>query len=132
METKKPDFSTGDHYASLANAELVKSAPGSALAKMTISSKHLNALDIAHGGAIFTLADYAFGAAANSYGSPAVCLQANISFIKACAAGTVYAEAREISRRRTIGTYEVCVRDEAGETVAHFTATAYFKHPKKS
>jgi acyl-CoA thioesterase len=47
---------------------------GRAQAKMTLQPHHCNALGTVHGGAIFTLADFAFAAASNSHGTVAVAL----------------------------------------------------------
>jgi acyl-CoA thioesterase len=87
----------------------------------------LNAVGIVQGGAIFTLADYAFAAASNSHGTVAVAVNANISFMKALSAGTLIAEAREVSKSYKLGTYTVEVKDEQGELVALFQGMVYRK-----
>ena len=97
---------------------------------MTLHKHHLNGLGTIHGGAIFTLADFVFAAAANSHGTVAVAINANITFMKAASAGTLWAEAREVSKNFKIGTYVVDVKDDQGELVAQFQGLAYRKKDK--
>jgi acyl-CoA thioesterase len=91
---------------------------------------HLNALKTVQGGAIFTLADFTFAAAANSHGTVAVAINANMTFMKAASTGTLWAEAREISKNFKIGTYTVEVKDDQGDLVAQFQGLAYRKKDK--
>jgi acyl-CoA thioesterase len=116
-----------DHFAAHSNVELVSISPGVARAKMTLGSHHLNGLGTVMGGAIFTLADFAFAAASNSHGTVSVAINVNISFMKAVNTGTLWADAREISKSFKIGTYTVEVKDDAGDLVALFQGMAYRK-----
>jgi len=120
-------FFAGDRYAAHSGIELVEIAPGYAKARMTLRPLHLNGLAIAHGGAIFTLADFAFALASNSHGTIAVAINASITIMKAAKGGTLVAEAREISRNPKLGNYTVEVRDDGGELVALFQGLAYRK-----
>ncbi|MBP8042627.1 MAG: PaaI family thioesterase, partial [Bacteroidales bacterium] len=72
-----------DRFARLLGIELLEVSEGKAISKMEIRDEHLNGVDIAQGGAIFTLADFTLAAAANSHGTVAVVINANINFIKA-------------------------------------------------
>ena len=119
-----------DHYAQVSDVELLSVGPGTARAKMTLSQKHINGLKTVHGGAIFTLADFTFAAACNSHGTMAVALNASISFMKAATTGTLWAEARELTRNFKVGTYTVEVKDDAGDLVALFQGLAYRKKDK--
>lgn len=116
-----------DRYAELSNIELLTAGPGHATAKMTVHPHHLNALKTVQGGAIFTLADFTFAVACNSYGTMAVALEVSIVFMKAATAGTLWAEAREQSKNFKIGLYVVEVKDDAGDLVAQFQGLAYRK-----
>jgi acyl-CoA thioesterase len=120
-------FFKRDRFAHHSAIELVEVAAGFARARMTLQPLHLNGLDIAHGGAIFTLADFAFAAASNSHGTVAVAINATISIVKAVSQGTLWAEAREVSRSRKVGTYAVEVKNEAGDLIALFQGTVYRK-----
>ena len=119
-----------DHYAKLSNIELLTAATGHATAKMTLHPHHLNALKTVQGGAIFTLADFTFAVACNSYGTMAVALDVSIVFMKAATTGTLWAEAREVSKKIKVGLYMVEVKDDAGDLVAQFQGLAYRKKDK--
>ena len=119
-----------DRFAQRAGVELLSISIGHAKAKMAIQPHHLNGLGSVHGGAIFTLADFTFAAAANSHGTVAVAINASVTFMKAAASGTLWAEAKELSKNFKIGVYTVEVRDDRGELVAEFQGLAYRKKDK--
>ena len=116
-----------DQFAAYANIELVDAGPGKALVKMPIQPHHLNGLGTVHGGALFTLADFAFAVAANSHGNVSVAANASVTFMKAVTSGTLTAEAREISITARLGTYTVDIKDDKGQLVALFQGLAYRK-----
>jgi acyl-CoA thioesterase len=116
-----------DQFAERCNIELVSVTPGQAQAKMTVQPHHWNGLGTVQGGAIFTLADFAFAAAANSHGTVAVAINVSITFMKAVAAGTLWAEARELSRNAKLGTYTIEVKDDTGDLIALFQGLVYRK-----
>jgi LAO/AO transport system kinase len=105
--------------------------PGRAEVAMTVDARHLNFNAGCHGGAIFALADSAFGLASNSHGPVAAGIDAHITFQAAVVAGdTLVARAVEVHRNRRIGVYRIDVVREhaAGDTaVSSFTGTAYIK-----
>ena len=121
-------FLKNDKFAEHMGIELLEVSRGRARAKMQIKEHHLNGLKIVQGGAIFTLADLALAAAANSYdGIIAVGINASISYLKATRAGTLIAEAREISRSHKFATYTVNITNLDGEVVAIFQGMVYRK-----
>jgi acyl-CoA thioesterase len=120
-------FFRRDRFAAHAGARLLSVSPGRARARMRLSERHLNGVDVAQGGAIFTLADLAFAAAANSHGTVAVAVNVAISFVKAAVGGTLTAEAREVARSARLSTCVVRVTDASGDLVALFNGTAYRK-----
>lgn len=119
-----------DRFAARAGIELIEIAAGRARAKMVIAEQHLNGLNTVQGGAIFTLADLTFAAAVNAYGTASVAINVNITFTKAATTGTLWAEARELSRNFKLASYAVDVRDDAGDLVAQFQGLAYRKKEK--
>lgn len=121
------EFFKRDKFALYCGIELVEVSPGSAKAEMIIKKEHLNGLNTVHGGAIFTLADLTFAAAANSYGQVTVAINANITYMKALTTGKITAEAREISRNPKLSTYTIDIYDEEGEVAAVFQGLAYQK-----
>ena len=131
MENLKRYFKN-DKFAARCDIELLSVSSGQARAKMTVHPHHCNALGMVQGGAIFTLADFAFAAAANSHGTVAVAINVSITFMKAVTAGTLWAEAREISKNFKLGSYTVEVKDDHGDLVALFQGMAYRKADKLS
>jgi acyl-CoA thioesterase len=126
MKTYKELFQT-DQYAKLSGIELVSVGVGHAVARMDVKPFHLNALGVVQGGAYFTLADLAFGAASNSRGQVALAANVSITFMKATTAGTLTAEARELTFNHRLGTYTVEITDDQNNLVAVFQGLAYRK-----
>jgi acyl-CoA thioesterase len=125
---KLKDFFKNDRYAALAGIEIDEAEPGYCKASMKIEDKHLNAANVVQGGAIFTLADYAFAVASNSRGQLSLAINVNITFLKGKSTGTLYAMAREISDPKRIGAYEVDVTDENGDLISRFNGIVYRKN----
>lgn len=121
------EFFKRDKFAEYCGIELVDVSPGSARAEMIIKEEHLNGLNTVHGGAIFTLADFAFAAAANSYGMATVAINVSITYMNAITKGRVTAVAREISRNPKLSTYTIDIYNEEGEVAAVFQGLAYQK-----
>lgn len=126
MNVRKEDFDR-DRFAAANGIELIEVEPGRAVTRLSTESRHLNNVDLIHGGAIFTLAAVALFAAANAAGQAAVGVNLSISFLRPVQGGTLTAEAAEISRSRRLSTCTVEVTDEAGEQVALLNGTAYIK-----
>jgi acyl-CoA thioesterase len=127
METLKRFFNERDQFARRNGIELLSVAPRRAEATLTVEPHHWNGVNSVQGGAIFTLADFAFAAAANSHGTIAVAINVGITFMKAVSAGRLRADAREVALNRKLGSYTVDVRDEQGDLVAVFQGLAYRK-----
>jgi len=124
-------FFKKDTFAEHVGIELLELSEGKAKARLKIKEDHLNAVDVVHGGAIFTLADLAFAAASNSHGTVALAINANISFLKSVGKGaTLTAEAKEISRNPKLATYSILVTNDEKETIAIFQGTVYRKKDK--
>ena len=124
------NFFKNDRFAEHVGIELLEVSEGRAKAKMEIKEHHLNGIDIAHGGAIFSLADLAFAVASNSHKTIALGINASISYLKAAASGTLIAEAKEVSLNPKLATYEVRVTDETDDIIAIFLGTVYRKKDK--
>ena len=129
MEQVRKRF-RNDQFAERCGIELLSVSPGRASARMVLHPHHLNGINTVQGGAIFTLADFTFAAASNSHGTIAVAVNASITFMKAGSTGTLWAEARELSKNFKIGTYSVEIKDDQGDLVAHFQGLAYRKKDK--
>ncbi|MEI7708169.1 MAG: PaaI family thioesterase [Chlorobium sp.] len=116
-----------DRFAQLLGIEIVEASPGYALVEMKIEDKHKNGINIVQGGAIFTLADYAFAIASNADGSTTVGINASISYFKAPVGTYLRAEAREESKNKKISGYHVDIKDEDGTLIASFSGLGYRK-----
>ena len=124
------NFFKNDRFADHIGIELLEVSEGRAKAKMEIQEHHLNGVNIAHGGAIFSLADLAFAVASNSHRTIALGINASISYLKAATGGTLVAEAKEVSLNPKLATYEVRVTDENNDLIAIFLGTVYRKKDK--
>ncbi|MBE0503308.1 MAG: PaaI family thioesterase [Desulfuromonadales bacterium] len=127
MHEIKAFFAEHDHFARHAGIELLEVEPGMARARMQIKPYHFNGANTVHGGAIFTLADFVFAVASNSYGPMAMGINTSVSFVKAAISGTLYAEAEEQSRNTKLATYTVNVTDDSGDLIALFQGMVYLK-----
>ncbi len=114
-----------DRFATSSGMRLVELRPGFAKTSLQVEERHLNSIGTVQGGAIFTLADFAFGAAVKTGGKIAPAISTSLSFLKATRSGTLYAEATEVSRSRKLSVCTVRVTNDAGELVALFQGTAY-------
>lgn len=96
-------------------------APGTAEARMPVTSKMVNGHDICHGGYIFTLADTAFAFACNAYGKVTVAAGATIEFLAPAKLGDrLLAVAIEVSRGGRSGLYDVTITDQRERVIAMF------------
>ncbi len=117
-----------DRFAKLLGIEIVSAGEGKAVTRLVIRDEHLNAMDMVHGGVIFSLADLAFALACNSRGVPAVGLSTTINYVKAGKKGnTLTADAREVTLGKKVANYLIEIRDETGEILALFQGLAYRK-----
>lgn len=128
MDSKQMiDFLSRDQFATGNGMRTVEVRPGFARTEMTVEPRHLNAVGIVQGGALFALADLAFAAASNSHGVVAVAAQADISCFKAVTSGKLTAIAQEISRTRKLSTCLVHITHGDLGLVALFKGVAYIK-----
>ncbi|MBC7247749.1 MAG: PaaI family thioesterase [Actinobacteria bacterium] len=115
-----------DGYADHLGARLLEIRPGYAKVALTLGPQHRNFMGMVHGGVIFSLADVAFGAAANSFGSKAMALSVGIDFLAAPdTEGEMTAEVELVSRAGKMGYYRMSVVDGGGRNVAQCRGWAY-------
>ncbi|HIJ96340.1 MAG TPA: PaaI family thioesterase [Desulfuromonadales bacterium] len=127
MKNFKKFLSKNDHFARHSGIELDEVTPGRAHASMKIEPFHRNAAGTVHGGAIFTLADFAFAAASNSHGTLAMGINTSVSFVKAAIAGSLYAEASEQVLGPKLASYQVMITDDDNAVIAIFQGMVYRK-----
>lgn len=128
MDKIRQFFIDQDLFARHVGIELIDVNPGQAKTSMKIESHHLNGAKTVHGGAIFTLADFAFAVASNSHGTLAMGINTSVSFVKSATKGTLYAVATEQSLNRKLASYSVIVTDDDGDVVAIFQGMVYRKN----
>jgi len=116
-----------DYFAEELGIKLVESKDGYAKVSMKVERKHTNALGFTHGGAIFSLADYAFAHACNFGDNVAVAVQVSINYLRPSIEGDMLiAEATRVSDGKTMGLYNVTVKNK-DKTVAFFSGLAFKK-----
>lgn len=125
MEKDIINFFKRDRFAHYVGIELIKVEPGYSEASLQISDIHLNGLDVVQGGAIFTLADFAFAAATNSAGIATVGINSSITYFKPPKGKVITAKAHEFSSEKKISGCDVNVLDEDGTLIAKFSGTGY-------
>lgn len=114
-------------FAKAMNIKILELDKGYAKTVMELKTQHRNSMGITHGGAIFAIVDTTLGVATTAYGTFAVTAAANISYIKPGTKGPLIAEARELSKTRKLGTYQVKVFDGDHSLIAIAQATMYRK-----
>ncbi|MDR0896102.1 MAG: PaaI family thioesterase [Prevotellaceae bacterium] len=120
------DFFKNDRFAAEAGVELLEVRKGYSRVSLVITASHLNAGGRTQGGAVFTLADLALAAAANSHGTLAFSLSSSITFLRGSGVGdTLYAEARERYIGRTTGYYQIDVTNQDGKLIATFESSVF-------
>ena len=127
LDLVRRHFSVHDAFARHMGIEIVEMKPGYAKAVMPLEAPQKNGVGIAHGGAVFGLADVAFGGASNSSGHVALGIVSSINYMAAGKKGPLAAEAKELHRSRKLGHYEVLVFDGNDALIAVCRATAYFR-----
>ena len=110
-----------DKLAQFFGIQLHEVRSGFAVLSMRVVENMLNGHDICHGGVIFSLADTAFAHACNS-GQPLTLAQScDVDFLKPVKKDDLlFAEAREVSRSKRSGIYDVSVRQDDGPVIAMF------------
>lgn len=111
-----------------ASCRIVEGWAGHGVAEMALDpDKHYNAEGNVMGGAIFTLADYAFAAATMCGQASSVSLTSTIEFIKSTKGKKLIATCDADKHGRKVGFFTTEVTDDMGELIAKVTATCY--HP---
>ena len=130
VEGELTDRFETDPYADHLNMALVEVRPGYARAEMEAAEELANFLGYIQGGAIVSLADYAFAAASNSHGANALALTITFNFVGVVRPGPhLVAEATEEKLGRRTGLYKLEVKLGNGTLVASGQGLAYRQEP---
>ena len=100
---------------------------GTATVELELHPDSLNCWGTPHGGALFTLADMAFGLASNfgQEDGTMISTNATISYMKSAKTGPIVAEARLANGGRHLATYEVKIYDGQGTYIACAMISGY-------
>ncbi|QJT08352.1 PaaI family thioesterase [Oceanidesulfovibrio marinus] len=126
-------FARANAFAQLCGIEVVEARPGHAVTRMTLEDRHRNPFGTASAGAVFMLAETAFGMAINAElapGGQGVAVNLAISYLRPGVEGVLTATARRSASGGPLASYEVEVRNEEGEVIAHAQAMGFCKRPK--
>ena len=121
-------FNDNDHFAKENGMVITRLEEGVSEAVLTASERHFNGVGIIMGGALFTLTDFAFAAALNSFGFRAVGMNASTSFLKpgkGVPGAKFTARATLVSKTRRTGVFDVNVYDEENRLLAHSLMTGF-------
>ena len=120
IEELRARFQADRFAVMLTGAEIREAEAGRALCSLVLRPDHLNANGAPMGGAVFTLADFAFAVAANGFAEKITVSQhVSMTFLSPSKGRELLAEARCLKAGRTTCLYQVDVRDELGTYVAH-------------
>ena len=125
------DFFKNDKFAAMIGAKIDSITTDEVVCSLEIEEHHLNAGGRPQGGAIFTLADFAFAVACNyddlTQDNKAITVgqSSNIIFFKPAVGKKLIARGRCIQKGRKLSVYRMTVTDDAGTNVAEMTGNAY-------
>lgn len=120
------EFACRDGFMRHMGIETVHVGAGTSEMSMRVQPFHINFNGTCHGGALFALADSAFGFASNSHGVLSAGIDTHMTFQAGVSEGDVLtARATETSRSRKIAVYSVEVSRADDTLVAGFTGTVY-------
>lgn len=119
------NYFSGDLFARNAGITLDELGEDSCLCSMQITPDHQNATGGVMGGAIFTLADFAFAVASNQVHNVTVAQQASINFFSGSWGTKLFAKAVCKKNGRTTCVFNVDVTDDLGREIAQFVGMGY-------
>ena len=97
-----------DAFSQWLGIEIVEVKLGYCKLKLKVRKEMLNSMNKAHGGITYSLADSAFGFAANTHGKYAVSIETSINHIEAIAEGDeLYAESSVAVTKNKLGFHTV-------------------------
>ena len=119
------DYFSQDRFATENGMSIDELDGEHAVTSVTISSRHKNAFGGVMGGAIFTLADFAFAALTNDRERVVVAQQVSINYLSPAKGNRLVATARYRKDGRSSCVVNVDVTDETGRDVAQFVGTGF-------
>lgn len=114
-----------DAFSQWLGIEILESEVGRCKVAMTVREEMLNSMSKAHGGISYSLADTAFGFAANSHGKYAVSIETSVNHIAALEAGDYLVAEAVIDVVKTKVGFNVVEVKRGDEIVALFKGVVY-------
>lgn len=131
LEQIRATFAADRFATDAAGCEIRLAEPGHSVCAMTLRPHHLNAAGTPQGGAIFTLADFAFAVAVNAFAETVtVSLQHDITFLSAARGTELVAEANCVRSGRSTCFYTVTVTDDLDTVIAEMTVNGFVTRKK--
>lgn len=123
---KANDFFSKDIYATQTTGIIIEQVDENyAKCYFDIDTKHLNAGNVVMGGAIFTLADFAFAVASNFNNSMTVSLSSQITYLNVAKGNRLIAEAKCIKSGKSTCCFNISINDDIGTEVAIVIITGF-------
>ena len=119
-----------DKFCKFCGIQLTEVGDGYAEAVLQIDENKLNGRQVVQGGAIMTLADFAFAGAANAMGHSTVSTGLNINFIRPGSGKKLIAKARKIHHGRATCLYQVDVLNDEGKLVSSVSVSGFIVDDK--
>ncbi len=116
---------TLDPFSSWLGIEILECEIGRCKVAMTVREEMLNSMGKAHGGITYSLADTAFGFAANTHGKFAVSIETSINHIETVEAGDYLVAEAVIDVTKTKLGFNVIEVKRGDEMVALFKGVVY-------
>lgn len=114
-----------DKFCRFCGIELTTVGDGYAEAVLRVSGDLLNGRGVVQGGAVMTLADFAFAGAVNGSGVSGVSLNCTTNFIRPGTGNMLKAVARKVSQGRRTALYSVEVTNDEGKLIAVMSITGF-------
>ena len=119
------EFFKDDGFASANGIVLEELDDAHAVSSLVLTERHRNAMGGVMGGAIFTLADFAFAALSNDRENVTVAQQVSINYLSAPKGERLVATASFRKDGRSSCVVNVNVTDDTGRDVAQFVGTGF-------
>lgn len=124
--TLRERLNNDDRFAKFVGAQLTEISDGYAKAELRVEERHLNGGGVCQGGVIFTLADLAFAAVANSHGVLTLGISNNITFLKSAQEGDkITAVCQATYDHKKLPYCDIRVTNQDGELICAMTGLAY-------
>lgn len=112
------EFFKDDTYATFLGITIDEVEQDKTVCSMTLTENHHNVKNGAHGGVIYSLADFTFAVASNSRGKLTVTLDSHINYLTVAKGKKLIATAKMVNQTRHTSHFAVEVKDELGNLVA--------------